>query len=315
MAHRSVPAPPTPPPRPNTDAALAEPPVADSIVWQEPLSVFIDSPLTRGDTWRRWAGQAAKAFKALPSLLLPWLLPALLIVGWHFASTFGLLSTRILPAPLETLTTARDLALSGELWTHIHVSAGRAIAGLAIGGGLGLALGLLTGSFRFAQTLLDSTIQMIRNIPALALIPLVILWFGIDETSKLFLIAVTVFFPMYLNTFHGIKNVDPALIEMARAYGLSGWRLYRDVILPGALPSILVGLRFALGLMWVVLIVAETISAQAGIGYMTMNAREFLQTDVVLVGILLYALLGKIADVLARLLERVFLRWHPAYRA
>ena len=145
---------------------------------------------------------------------------------------------------------------------------------------------------------------MLRNIPALALIPLVILWFGIDEAAKLVLVAVGVFFPVYLNTFHGIRNVDRDLIEMARSYGLTGWRLYTQVILPGALPSILVGVRFSLGLMWVLLIVAETLSAQAGIGYLTMNAREFLQTDIVLVGILLYALLGKLADVLARALER-----------
>ena len=135
------------------------------------------------------------------------------------------------------------------------------------------------------------------------------------ESAKLFLVAVGVFFPVYLNTFHGIRSVDPGLIEMARSYGVSGWALYRQVILPGALPSILVGLRFSLGLMWVLLIVAETVSAQAGIGYMTMNAREFLQTDVVLVGILLYALLGKLADVLAKGLERWWLRWHPGYQA
>ena len=131
---------------------------------------------------------------------------------------------------------------------------------------------------------------------------------------KLFLIAVAVFFPIYINTFHGIRNVDAGLIEMGRSYGLSTWQLYRQVILPGALSSILVGLRFSLGLMWVILIVAETISAQAGIGYMTMNAREFLQTDVVLVGILLYALLGKGADLLARGLEAWWLPWHPSRR-
>jgi sulfonate transport system permease protein len=187
------------------------------------------------------------------------------------------------------------------------------LLGLVVGGSLGLALGLLTGSWKLAETLLDSSFQMLRNIPALALIPLVILWFGIDETAKLFLIAVSVFFPLYLNTFHGIRNVDPGLVEMARTYGLSRWQLYRQVILPGALTSILVGLRFSLGLMWVILIVAETISAQAGIGYLTMNAREFLQTDVVLVGILLYAVLGKLADLFARGLERWWLRWHPGY--
>jgi sulfonate transport system permease protein len=155
---------------------------------------------------------------------------------------------------------------------------------------------------------------MIRNIPPLSLIPLVILWFGIDETAKLFLVSLGVFFPVYINTFHGIRSVDKGLIEMGRAYGLSGWPLYREVILPGALPSILVGVRFSLGFMWVILIVAETISAQSGIGYMTMNAREFLQTDVVLVGILLYALLGKLADLLAIGLERRWLRWHPGYQ-
>lgn len=246
--------------------------------------------------------------------LVPWLLPVGLLVLWQVFSAQGWLSTRVLPAPLEVVRAAWTLALSGELWTHVKVSAGRALVGLAIGGGLGLLLGLLTGSLRWADALLDSTIQMVRNIPALALIPLVILWFGIDESAKLFLIAVSVFFPIYLNTSHGIRNVDPGLIEMGRTYGLSRWQLYRQIILPGALSSILVGLRFSLGLMWVILIVAETISAQAGIGYLTMNAREFLQTDVVLVGILLYALLGKLADVFARGLERYWLRWHPGYQ-
>ena len=257
----------------------------------------------------------ASVVRAVAVRLLPWLVPVALLVVWQLASSLGWLSTRVLPAPLEVASAAWKLTLSGELWTHVQVSAGRALAGLAVGGGLGLALGLLTGSVKLFETLLDSTIQMVRNIPALALIPLVILWFGIDETAKLFLIAVSVFFPIYLNTFHGIRNVDPGLIEMGRTYGLSRWQLYRQVILPGALSSILVGLRFSLGLMWVILIVAETISAQAGIGYLTMNAREFLQTDVVLVGILLYALLGKLADVFARGLERYWLRWHPGYQS
>ncbi len=246
--------------------------------------------------------------------LLPWLVPVGLMLVWQIASALGWLSTRILPAPSDVAAAAWTLALSGELATHVQVSAGRALTGLALGGGLGLALGLLTGSVRLFETLLDSTLQMVRNIPALAMIPLVILWFGIDEMAKLFLIAVAVFFPIYLNTFHGIRNVDPGLIEMGRTYGLSRWGLYTEVILPGALSSILVGLRFSLGLMWVILIVAETLSAQAGIGYLTMNAREFLQTDIVLVGILLYALLGKLADMFAKALERYWLRWHPGYQ-
>lgn len=243
-----------------------------------------------------------------------WALPFSLIVCWQIAAQAGWLSSRILPEPLAVFGAAWKLALSGELWIHLGVSSRRAALGFVMGGGCGLLLGLLTGSWRQAEVLLDTTLQMVRNIPALALIPLVILWFGIDETAKLFLVSVGVFFPIYLNTFHGIRSVDQGLIEMAKSYGLSGWPLYRDVILPGALPSILVGVRFALGLVWVLLIVAETIAAQAGIGYMTMNAREFLQTDVVLVGILLYALLGKLADTLARGLEKFCLRWHPGYQ-
>lgn len=215
-----------------------------------------------GDAWSPLLRFAAGVGRRL----VPWLVPLALIAVWQAASAWGWLSTRVLPAPLDVLRAAQALAESGELLKHVQVSAGRALGGLAIGGGLGLALGLLTGSLRWAETLLDSTIQMVRNIPALALIPLVILWFGIDESAKLFLISVSVFFPIYLNTFHGIRNVDPALIEMGRSYGLTRWQLYREVILPGALSSILVGLRFSLGLMWVILIVAETISAQSGIG-------------------------------------------------
>ncbi|QJQ00341.1 ABC transporter permease [Herbaspirillum rubrisubalbicans] len=258
--------------------------------------------------------KAAKKSRPQRDAWIGWILPLLLLVWWEIAAQAGWLSSRILPEPFAVLKAAWQLSASGELWHHLAVSSGRAAAGFAVGAGLGLILGLLSGSLRWAELLLDTTLQMVRNIPALALIPLVILWFGIDETAKLFLVSVGVFFPVYLNTFHGIRSVDQGLIEMAKSYGLSGWPLYRDVILPGALPSILVGLRFALGLVWVLLIVAETISAQAGIGYMTMNAREFLQTDVVLVGILLYALLGKLADTAARALERFWLRWHPGYQ-
>ena len=155
---------------------------------------------------------------------------------------------------------------------------------------------------------------MVRNVPHLALIPLVILWFGIEEEAKLFLVALGVFFPVYVNTLHGIRSVDPQLIEMGRIYGMSPGTLFRRVIMPGALPSIFVGLRYALGIMWLTLIVAETISASSGIGYMAMQAREFMLVDVVVLAILIYALLGKGADSLTRLLERAFLAWNPAYR-
>jgi sulfonate transport system permease protein len=246
---------------------------------------------------------------------LSWVVPVLLLIIWQWASSTGILPNRFLPAPRAIVRAFYELSASGELWSHVRVSALRALSGFVVGGGLGLILGLLTGSLHWAETLLDTTIQMVRNIPPLALIPLVILWFGIDESAKLFLVALGVFFPVYINTFHGIRSVDRGLLEMGRTYGLSGWALYRDIILPGALPSILVGVRFSLGLMWVILIVAETISARSGIGYMTMNAREFMQTDVMVVGILLYAILGKLADLFAKGLERHLLRWNPAYQS
>jgi len=250
----------------------------------------------------------------LVNQLAPWALPALLIVVWQIASQTGLLTTRILPSPENIVITFWRLSASGELWQHLAISSWRAVVGFSIGGSIGLLLGLITGMSRWGERLLDTSVQMLRNIPHLALIPLVILWFGIDEAAKIFLVALGTLFPIYLNTYHGIRNVDRGLVEMARSYGLSGWSLFVQVILPGALPSIMVGVRFGLGLMWLTLIVAETISANSGIGYLAMNAREFLQTDVVVVAIILYALLGKLADVSALLLERVWLRWHPAYQ-
>jgi sulfonate transport system permease protein len=246
--------------------------------------------------------------------VLPWIVPTLLLLGWYGMSRYGWLSARILPSPPEVLRAAYRLIRSGELPRHLGISSERAVTGLLLGGTLGFALGLITGLFALAESLLDSTVQMIRTIPNLAMIPLVILWFGIGEEAKVFLIAQGVFFPIYLNTYHGIRTVDPHLKEMGRVYGLSPWRLFTQVIFPGALPSILVGLRFALGSMWLTLIAAEALAAEAGIGYMTTTAREFMQTDVVVVGTLLYALLGKLADTLARLLERRWLAWHPNYQ-
>ncbi|MDS1660422.1 aliphatic sulfonate ABC transporter permease SsuC [Escherichia coli] len=243
----------------------------------------------------------------------PWFLPVGIVAVWQLASSVGWLSTRILPSPEGVVTAFWTLSASGELWQHLAISSRRALIGFSIGGSLGLILGLISGLSRWGERLLDTSIQMLHNVPHLALIPLVILWFGIDESAKIFLVALGTLFPIYINTWHGIRNIDRGLVEMARSYGLSGIPLFIHVILPGALPSIMVGVRFALGLMWLTLIVAETISANSGIGYLAMNAREFLQTDVVVVAIILYALLGKLADVSAQLLERLWLRWNPAY--
>ena len=244
---------------------------------------------------------------------LPWLVQMFAIVLWQLLSQAGVISSKILPAPLDVLKVGIKLAQSGELLKHITISGTRALIGFAIGGGIGFLLGLINGSFIIAETLLDTSLQMLRNIPHLALIPLVILWFGIGEEAKIFLVVIGVMFPIYLNTYHGIRTVDSGLIEMGKVYGLNSLKIFWEIVLPSALPSILVGVRFSLGIMWLTLIVSETIASDSGIGYLAMNAREFLQTDVVVFAILLYALLGKLADAVARFLESSLLQWHPSY--
>src|SRR3981189_2768719 len=186
--------------------------------------------------------------------LVPWVVPLAIVLIWQLACVTGFVSARGLPAPSDVALAGWKLLLSGELVRNIWVSFWRASTGFLIGGSIGFAFGLANGLSQLSSRLTDTTLQMVRNIPHLALIPLVILWFGIDESAKLFLVALGVFFPIYINTFHGIRSVDKGLIEMARTSGLSGWPLYRHVILPGALPAILVGVRFSLGFMWVILI-------------------------------------------------------------
>jgi sulfonate transport system permease protein len=253
----------------------------------------------------------AKTGAGLRGKLVPWIAPFVLLVVWELASRTGILPKALLPAPLEVAQAFVRSVTKGKLLVHLGVSALRAGTGMFIGASVGLALGLLTGLSRKLQLVLDTPLQMLRAIPALALVPLVILWFGLGETAKLFIVAVTVMFPVYLNTFHGVRSVDPQLIEMARTYHVSGYKLYREVVLPGALPSILVGLRFALGMSWLVLIVAETIGAEQGLGYVAMNAREFMQMDTLVLTIVLWALLGKLADSLARTIEHHLLPWQP----
>ena len=262
--------------------------------------------------WREAASAAARFGRGRHA---GWLAPVLLVLAWQAASSAGVLSDAVLPSPAAVVRAGWQLTLSGELPHHMGVSFLRAMAGLVVGGGIGFALGLANGLSVLSDRLTDTTLQMARNVPHLALIPLVILWFGIGEEAKLFLVALGVFFPVYVNTLHGIRTVDPQLVEMGRCYGMTPSTLFRRVILPGALPSVFVGLRFALGVMWLTLIVAETIAAQSGIGYMAMQARDFLQTDVIVLAIAIYAALGKLADAVTRALERRCLAWHPAFQA
>jgi sulfonate transport system permease protein len=197
--------------------------------------------------------------------------------------------------------------------TDLGTSLLRAFAGFAIGGSVAFLLGTLVGFSRLAEALIDRSVQMIRAIPFLALLPLVIVWFGVGEGEKIFLVALGVSFPIYINTTLGIRQVDPKLLELGRVQGLSNWQLIRRIILPGALPSILTGVRYALATAWLALVVAETIGAQSGLGFLAMDAREFLRTDVIVLTIVLYALIGVAADAITRLLERRLLAWHPNY--
>ena len=239
--------------------------------------------------------------------------PVLLVLAWEAGASLGLIPSSLVASPAEILDTFWTLSASGELLGHLLVSLGRVTVGLGIGVVAGTLFALVAGLSRFGEDAVDAPLQMARTLPHLAMVPLFILWFGIGETPKIALVALGAMFPIYLNLFAGIRGVDPKLVEAANTLGLSRSELIRHVILPGALPSALVGLRYALGVAWLSLVVGEQINAQSGIGYMMMDAREFLRTDIIMVGLLVYALLGLGADQLVRMLERGALVWRPTF--
>ena len=268
----------------------------------------IAGPAARAET-----GATPSKKRALPYRTISWTVPILLLLAWELASRAGLIASNVLPAPSSVGTTAWQLTETGELPHHLWESVKRAAVGLTIGASAGLVLGVLTGFSRLAEAIIDRNIQIIRAIPFLAILPLVMVWFGVGESGRYFLVALGTLFPIYLNTVLGIRQVDPKLLEMGRVVGLNRLELIRAAILPGALPSILLGLRLALTNAWLALVIAETVGAPAGIGFMATNAREFLQTDVIVLVIVLYALIGLSTDLIARGLERRFLAWHPNY--
>lgn len=239
--------------------------------------------------------------------------PLAIVLAWQLACSLGLVSTRVLAAPSTVAETAWDLLKTGELQEHLWVSLGRVARGLSIGVSLGLSLALLAGLFRLGEDLLDPPIQMLRTLPILALVPLFILWFGIGETPKILLVALGTLFPIYLNTYAGIRGIDQKMVEAASTLQLSRTALIVHVILPGALPSALVGLRYSMGIAWLVLVISEQINATAGIGYLMTNAREFLRTDIIVVGLVVYSLLGLLTDALVRGLERRVLAWRVSF--
>lgn len=252
--------------------------------------------------------------RILRAALTPWLAAVALLGLWQWASQAGWLPVVLFSSPSAVARAAQSVAASGELWAQIQISLLRAVVPLLAGGGLGLALGVLNGLSRTSAGVLDAALRLLGNVTVVAFIPLLLLGAGVQEGARLTLLSAGVFFPVYLGVVHGIRGVDPALIEMARAAGLTGWPLLRDVMLPGALPSLLSGLRVALALLWGLLIAVEALGAQSGIGSLATRVRDIAPADLALLAVVLYVALGKATDVLVSASTRRLLRWAPAVR-
>jgi sulfonate transport system permease protein len=241
-----------------------------------------------------------------------WLSPLLLLLLWELGSRTGLIPEHTLAAPSAVLGTLFEMIVSGELPSNLVVSFGRVAFGLFIGLSLGVALALVAGLSRTGELAVDPLMQIKRTIPVVALSPLFIVWFGIGETPKVALIAFATIFPVYLNLYSGIRGVDTRLLDAAKSFGLSRGELIWHVVLPSALPSLLVGLRYSLSISIIVLVIAEQINASAGLGYLINNARDFMRTDIIVVCLMVYAILGLGADWAVRALEKRALRWRPS---
>ncbi|WP_338444021.1 ABC transporter permease [Bacillus spizizenii] len=241
------------------------------------------------------------------------LLPAVIIAIWQIIGGLGVVSATVLPTPVAIVLTFKELILSGELFGHLQISIYRAALGFLLGAGLGLIIGILAGFSKRTELYLDPSLQMLRTVPHLAVTPLFILWFGFDEVSKILLIALGAFFPVYINTFNGIRGVDAKLFEVARVLEFKWYQQISKVILPASLPNILLGIRLSLGIAWLGLVVAELMGSSSGVGYMIMDARQFSQTNKVFAGIIIFAVVGKLTDSFVRLLERKLLKWRNSY--
>jgi sulfonate transport system permease protein len=239
--------------------------------------------------------------------------PVLLVVIWQLLATTGVIDNRTLASPAAVLSAGWELVQTGELQEHLWVSLRHAATGLALGVTAGVAIATVAGLFRRGEDLVDPVMQIFRAVPVLGLLPLVIIWFGIGEAPKIALIAVGTAFPVYLNTYAGIRNVDARLVETATTFGVTRAGLVRDVILPGAVPGFLVGLRFALTAAWLLMIVAEQINAKSGIGYLMNEARAWFRTDIIVLGLVIYGILGLLTDAIVRLMERSMLGWRRGF--
>lgn len=241
--------------------------------------------------------------------------PVVILLAWEILARTGAVSKTYAPAPTSIVKSAADLWQQGVLGPDLAISLQRAGIGLAIGLTVGIVTGVLGGLLRSGEYLFNGLVQVLNTIPLLAVLPLMIVWFGIDELTKVLLISFGAGVPMYLNLFAAIRGVDQRLIEMARTTGAGTWRLVTRVLVPGALPGFLVGLRFSLAYSVLGLVAAETVNADKGLGFLITQGQTYLQTNQVFVGLVIYSLLGLIADQFVRALERVLLRWRPSYEA
>jgi len=252
----------------------------------------------------------AKWRNILPGFVLP--LGILLI--WQLLSGLKIISPLLFPSPVSIAKEFYNMILSGELGTHLLISIQRAALGFLLGGSLGLFMGLFVGLKKRAEQFFDPSLQMLRTVPHLAITPLFILWFGFGEVSKVLLIALGAFFPLYVNTFLGVRSVDSKLFDVAKVLEFNRVHQFTKLIIPSAMPNILLGLRLSLGVAWLGLVVAELMGSSEGIGYMIQDARQFSRTAAVFVGIIIFAIVGKLVDSVVRILEERLLRWRDNYQ-
>ncbi|SDE82880.1 sulfonate transport system permease protein [Fontibacillus panacisegetis] len=244
----------------------------------------------------------------LPDSLQAWFFPLTVLLLWQVAGSL------LLPTPWEIGRQFIILVANGTLFSHLEASVIRAAAGFVLGSSIALIIGLAAGLSKLLEELLDPSLQMMRTVPLLSLIPLFILWFGVGQLSQVLLIALGSFFPLYVNTFAGVRGVDRKLYEVAQILEYSKMQRIFQLIIPAALPNILLGFRLSLGIAWLCLVVAELMGASSGVGYMIGEARQYSQTAAVFVGIGVFAAVGKLSDSLVRMLESRLLRWRDAYK-
>jgi sulfonate transport system permease protein len=283
-------------------------PVTDARTAAREREVFVATDARRDSVPARWR-------KRLRWPLGIYTTPVAILIIWEVLAEIGVLGPTSAPAPTAIARTTAQLWDQGVLGPDLAISMRRAAIGLALGLSVGILTGVIGGLLSSGEHLFNGVVQIFNTIPILAILPVMIVWFGIGELPKVLIIAFGAFVPMYLNLFAAIRGVDQRLVEMTRTTGARRWRLVTRVIFPGAMPGFLVGLRFSLAYSILGLVAAETVNANSGIGFLITNGQTYLQTNQVFVGLVIYAILGLLADQFVRLLQRLLLQWRPSYEA